>query len=343
MIQSKLCLIFLIMMSTLSNPKKRKASCFTSSISGSFSLPKKNIDDVSNTSTNSDSIIIMKHNYESISGREIAQIKQEENESFIYNAKRTNNEVTSSSQLKGTERNSYSSQSNIMSISSALDALHPITTIEKLTANLGTRHIQGSCFILSNGYIMTAAHCVYIDRQYMTNLTVSFSRIKAESFTITESYLPKDWIYSDPMSSTSFTPTDEQKNNDWAILKIAEPNKLDIYGATSLITNADFSRSVYIAFGYPAGQDLKYSKGYGILSETPHRYNLYTYILSGMSGGPVISYFTEWDERTQEELKYISVIGIISTKEPDNDDRYLWTGVTRITNTMVDFISRFGV
>ncbi len=343
MIQSKLCLILLIMMSILPTPEKRNVSSFTSSISGSFSLPKKNIDEVSNASNNSESIIIMKHSYESNSGREIVQVKHEENESFIYNAKRTNREVTSSSQIKGTERSSYSSPNNILSVSSVFDASQPITTVGKLTANLGTRHIQGSCFILSNGYIMTAAHCVYIDRQYMTNLTVSFSRIKAASFTITESYLPKDWIYSDPMSSTSFTPTDEQKNNDWAILKIAEPNKLDIYGATSLITNADFSRSVYIAFGYPAGQDLKYSKGYGILSQTSYRYNLYTYVLSGMSGGPVIAYFTEWDERTQEELRYISVIGIISTKEPDNDDRYLWTGVTRITNTIVNFISRFGM
>ncbi len=342
MIQNNLCLVFLVMMSFFSCPEKDKSSGFVSAISGLYSVSKNNREEFSAVSDNSDSIVIMKHNYESNSSKEIKRDKFDDTDSLIYSAKRTNSELTSSNQLKGTERHSYSSSNNIMSVISSLDEQQPITTIGKLTANLGTRHIQGSCFTLSNGYLMTAAHCVFIDRQYMTNLTVAFSRIKAATYKITESYLPKAWIYSDPMSSSSFTPTEEQKNNDWAILKIADVSQLETYGATSLITNADFSRSVYIAFGYPAGQDLKYSKGYGILSKSSYRYNLYTYVLSGMSGGPVIAYFTEWDERTGEELKYISVIGIISTKEPDNDDRYLWTGVTRITNTMVDFINRFG-
>ncbi len=240
----------------------------------------------------------------------------------------------------GIERNSSTASSNIMSVPSTYKEYQPFTTIGKITANLETRHIQGSCFILSNGCIMTAAHCVYIDRQYMTNLSVTFNNTETTTYRITESYIPEGWIDSDPMSSTSFTPTPEQKNNDWAILKIEYSSQLNKYGATSLITNTDFSRSVYVAFGYPAGQNLQYSKGYRIISSTQYRYNLNTYVLKGMSGGPIISYFTEWDERTQEELKYISVVGIISIKEPDDNNNEVYTGITRITNTMINFIDR---
>lgn len=59
-------------------------------------------------------------------------------------------------------------------------------------------------------------------------------------------------------------------------------------------------------------------------------------------GGALIAYFTEWDERIQETLRYIGVIGIISTSEPDYPSNNSWTGVTRITNTMLTFIDRFG-
>lgn len=338
---SHLCLICLLTIPFQFVPIESEMSYgFVFSISGSDSIPYRIKYKSYITNNSSDTIAIMKHNYDSNSGRKIMQTKVKDDEAVIYDAKWTNSELTTSSQLKGTERSSSTSSSNIKSVPSNYDGLQPLTTIGKLTANLGTSHIQGSCFILSNGYIMTAAHCVYIDRQYMTELAVTFRTTEKETYRITESYIPEAWINSDPMSSTSFTPTPDQKNNDWAILKIDNPSQLDIYGATSLITNTDFSRDVYIAFGYPAGMDLQYSKGYGIISATQYRYNLNTFILKGMSGGPVISYFTEWDERNQEDLKYISVVGIISTKEPDDDSNEVFTGITRITNTMIDFLTR---
>ena len=291
--------------------------------------------------SNDSSIIIQKHNHEANSIKYISTAINTSTESFGIAGKRVNDEITYINDFKGKVRYSASSENNLSPIPNIYETKQPITTIGKLTGTLDSKTFQGSCFILPNGYIMTAAHCVYIDGNYIRNLYVNFEYIKGGKFKIVESYLPKAWVDSNPTFNTSY-PTTEQKNNDWAILKIANTTQLSVYGSTTIFTNSDFSGDEYIAIGYPQGGNLKYSKGYGTISQTEYRYDLNTYVTGGMSGGPLIAYFTEWDERIQETLRYIGVIGIISTSEPDYPSNNSWTGVTRITNTMLTFIDRFG-
>lgn len=207
----------------------------------------------------------------------------------------------------------------------------------------------GSCFLLSNGYALTAAHCVYLNGGYHPNLTATF-RFNSDSYytktvRITNAYLPKGWINLNPSNSNDedAIPTEAQKNVDWAILKFDDSTLPQTFGATTIASNITITQHThYISLGYPRVNDYKltYSLGTDYISQTKYRYNLYTSVRGGMSGGPLIGLYDEFDERIQDFTYYNYIIGINSTQEPDTNENmyYDWSGFTRITNTMIDII-----
>lgn len=97
-----------------------------------------------------------------------------------------------------------------------------------------------------------------------------------------------------------------------------------------------------MSLGYPKdkGFQLCYSLGKGFIEQSDNRYEIYSYVESGMSGGPLIGFFSDYDDHIQDYTYYHYIIGINSTKEPDTREKnyHQWSGITRISNTMIDFI-----
>ncbi len=205
----------------------------------------------------------------------------------------------------------------------------------------------GSCFLLSNGYALTAAHCVYIDGKYTSNITATFTFNSGTKYSktvkVTNTYIPLQWKALNPRSSSSIIPTEAEKNVDWAILKFDDLTLPKTFGATTIASNTTVDNSTYyITLGYPSANNYKltYSLGKGVISKTDYRYDLYANLSAGMSGGPLIALYDEYDNHIQDYVYYNYIIGINSTGEPDTyeKDFYAWSGYTRITNTMIDII-----
>lgn len=209
----------------------------------------------------------------------------------------------------------------------------------------GSNH--GTCFLLSNGYALTAAHCVYFNGEYTPSLTATFSFNAGTKYTktvkVVETYIPEMWKTLNPLNSGSNVPTEAQKNVDWAILKFDDLTLPKTFGATTIASNATMDdNTYYMALGYPQVKNCKlsYSLGKDFISKTEYRYDLYTSVREGMSGGPLIGFYDEYDDHIQDYLYYNYIIGIVSTGEPDTAEKYYynWGGFTRITNTMIDII-----
>lgn len=237
----------------------------------------------------------------------------------------------------------YSSVNNLTIVNESFVA-QPYTSTGLLKSS-GAEY--GSCFLLSNGYALTAAHCVYINGHYISNITATFSYNAGSKYSktvkVTNVYIPKLWKALNPTSGTDDTPTEAQKNVDWAILKFDDLTLPNTFGATTIASNTTMDdNTYYITLGYPRANNYKltYSLGKGVISKTDYRYDLYTNLSEGMSGGPLIGLYDEYDDHIQDYVYYNYIIGINSTGEPDTyeKDFYDWSGFTRITNTMIDII-----
>lgn len=272
----------------------------------------------------------------------ISNSKEQETISGVYNA--TTNNLTyadySSKYFRDIKAKSKNNQATVKNSYQDL----PYTSTGLLKSD-GSEY--GSCFLLGNGYVLTAAHCVYLDKGYFSNITASFGYKGPNQFTKTVSlvnaYLPLPWIASNPVSDPTKAPTDAQKKYDWAVLEFSDKTLPQTFGATTIASNETLNElSSYMSLGYPMDNDYKltYSLGRNFISQSDERYELYSYTTQGMSGGPLISFHSEYDERIQETLYYNYVIGINSTCEPDTTENayYLYSGITKITNTMIDFI-----
>lgn len=133
-----------------------------------------------------------------------------------------------------------------------------------------------------------------------------------------------------------------KKNNDWAIIKFEDANLKDTFGGLPIASYGEIDTYTnYIALGYPddKGNKQTYSKGQGLISSTDYRYDLYSFVSGGMSGGPIIAFYEEFDDHINDYVPYSYVIGIISTQEPDiPNSGQCWTGSTKIKNYIINFM-----
>ncbi len=218
----------------------------------------------------------------------------------------------------------------------------PFTSTGLLTASSGS----GTVFLLGNGYGLTAAHCVFFRDRYRSNLQATFTYEGAlktikKTTNITEVYIPNDWVISNPGYTAETTA--DQRNNDWALVKFDDVDLQKTFGATTIASNVEINNlTEYVAVGYPTRKQkqLCYSVGQNYAIITPKIYELLCYTSEGMSGGPILAFYSEYDERLDDILYYSYTIGIVSTGQPDEiNSTELWTGAYRITNEMIDFIN----
>ncbi len=296
------------------------------------------------------SLFIQKFNHQAKSLKYLTTSILDENQELSFSGKRTSTQIDYSNFVEGSTRKGIYENDNRIALTKKLDNV-PFSCVGKLRGisknyNGEEQPYDGSCTLLSNGYILTAAHCVYMNDAYSKNITVTFGLNTSNpmrTFNVINSYLPKAWVDSNPENKPGIIPTYEQTKWDWAILEISDKTLPDVYGAPSLFTNKNLSTTTYCSLGYPTGETaLTSSKGYGLKSSSSYTYDLYSYVGGGMSGGNVIAFFSDWDERIEQEIRYIGLVGVISRSEPDTDLKTHWAGITRLTNTMLEFIARLG-
>lgn len=275
-------------------------------------------------------LILDKYDYSSKT-RNSFYISYDKSGSLDFPAKYNNKGVSDwTIYQKYENKKSSHSENRIIVDGSDLDML-PASSIGRLF--IGSNY-SGSCFLLSNGYVLTAAHCVFMDDAYFSNLRIGFGKTSSGFKTYTnvvESYIPLNWRLSSPSVDTNNTP--EQEEWDWALLKVDNQSLASTYGALSLASNISWNASTYTAVGYPKvkNYNLCQSLGLDIAAETEYTVDVYSYVSGGMSGGPLIEFCYEWDDRIQAEYKWSRIVGIIS-----NSDEY--TGIRKIDNGIISLL-----
>jgi V8-like Glu-specific endopeptidase len=208
----------------------------------------------------------------------------------------------------------------------------------------------GSCFIVGNGLIATAAHCVFSKGFYHTDLTVAFINDGASDFQhyypVAFSYLPlpfkQDGAF--PLNPPADDLSETASNNDWAILKLDTSNLQNSYGSFALLTGESLVINRSVVAGYPGTDNLARlhcSSGFGIVGSNECSYNLFQYVEEGMSGGPVIERGLFSNEG--------SVVGILSEKAiywQNNVDGQSIIGysvwATKINTQLISLVSYLG-
>ena len=202
----------------------------------------------------------------------------------------------------------------------------------------------GTAFLLSNGFVLTAAHCVYLGGQYWNNLNVRFGYLGANNWEFTsnvwQSYLPTYW-------TQNCKDSDEHPTllaHDWAVLQLEDSDLQDDYGACTIASNRDLSSSYYLSVGFPNNKGGKpvVSPGYGIKSQNLSRYETFSFSYFGNSGGPVFQMNHEWNTSIQADTYFDYIVGISSSAYFDSNKvsnmTYNYSGVMRITNPMIQFM-----
>lgn len=218
----------------------------------------------------------------------------------------------------------------------------PLSSIGYLEGRKNSRETRDStCFLIGNGLALTAAHCVYdIElNKFYYNINAMFDRGQKRIFSTTiyptDVYIPNQFIIS------------KNEEYDWAILKFDEDltNKL---GCLTIASHQSLYNEYYSSIGFPFDKDeYSYyeSTGFSVKKSEESYYETYSYCASGMSGGPVIGYYTEVDERDPNvELSYEYVVGINSRiVEPDDGSKsYLLTDAIKINDCIIDLCTTIG-
>ncbi len=241
----------------------------------------------------------------------------------------TNNNVVFDATSSNIRNNVYSgdNKTNINYLSNYL----PVSNVGYLEYQRSNTNLRASSFLIGNGLVLTAAHCVYNikNKIYSNNISVNFSRTDNGNFSISakvkEVYIPSTFV------------DDENSNEDWAILKL-DKNLTDKISTMTIAANVSLENETYTTIGY-AGDDtnsksIYESSGYSLLGSTDQYYKNYSYASGGMSGGPLVGYFSEPDERDPNvENTYEFVVGIHSGHVDVNSTYY--SIATKITNSII--------
>lgn len=198
-----------------------------------------------------------------------------------------------------------------------------------------------TCFLIGNGLALTAAHCLYSDSTgYYYDITAQFDKnVKTGNFgttaKVTDFYIPKAYT------------EDTQSDEDWAILKF-ETDLTKTLGCLTIASNQSLSNTEYTSVGFPydKGEGNYYeSTGYSYITTTDKYYDMYSYATSGMSGGSVIAYYSQHDERDPNvDLTYEYVVGINSKafSYTSSNVYHQYTRATRIQNSIIEICKSIG-
>ena len=240
-----------------------------------------------------------------------------------------NNSVVYDATSSNVRKNVYSgdNKTNINYLSNYL----PVSNVGCLNYRKSNVNCQASSFLIGNGLVLTSAHCIYNikNKIYSNNININFSRTDNGNFSISakvkEAYIPSTFV------------DDENENDDWAILKL-DKDLTDKISTMTIAANISLENETYTTIGYAGdntnNNSIYESSGYSILGSTDQYYKNYSYASSGMSGGPLVGYFSEPDERDPNvENTYEFIVGIHSGHVNLNSTYY--SIATKITNSII--------
>lgn len=214
----------------------------------------------------------------------------------------------------------------------------PLTSIGFMELRLGTKLSFGTGFLIGNGLVVSAAHCIFdkTANAFYSSPSIMFGKTNGQSYVATaqivEAYIPYQY----------YSQSSNDENYDWAILKLSEDNLQETYGALSIGSSYSLSDKEYSSYGYfsfdhqEINSSLYVSTAYDVQEESGLVYKTYSYVDKGMSGGPVVGYYTEPDERDPNvELSYEMIVGINSCKAHNDYYNRNYLVATKISNELI--------
>lgn len=238
-------------------------------------------------------------------------------------------------------RRNDSSSNNCRNINYLSNYL-PLTSIGYLNARVnGTTISKSTCFLIGNGLALTAAHCLYSKNNgYYYDITAQFNKdVKSGEFktvvNVTDFYIPNSYIIN------------SQSDEDWAILKF-DSDLTKTLGCLTIASGQNLNNVYYTSVGFPYDKgegDFYESTGYYVKHDCDKYFDINSFATSGMSGGPVIGYYFEIDERDPNvDLTYALVVGINSKSltYTSSNIYHQYTRATKIQNSIIYICNAIG-
>lgn len=214
----------------------------------------------------------------------------------------------------------------------------PLTSIGYMEVQLGTKLYGGTGFLIGNGLVVSAAHCIFdkTANSFYSSPSIMFGKTNGQSYVATaqivEAYIPYQY----------YSQASNNGNYDWAVLKLSEDNLQETYGALSIGSSYSLSDEEYSSYGYYSSTkhdinaSLYVSTAYDVQDESGLVYDTYSYAEKGMSGGPVVGYYSEPDERDPNvELSYEMIVGINACKAHNDYYNRNYLVATKISNELI--------
>ncbi len=213
---------------------------------------------------------------------------------------------------------------------------YPLSAIGLLV--LPNLSISGTAFLVSSGFVLTAAHCIASNFNfYRTIPEIGFGLTGIDSnnvlafdyhVNVTDIYIPRRFFALDSKGN----PINNYKY-DWALMKIDTPDVINHVGALSIGSGFTLYDKINTFIGYP-GERYNLiphsSSGKGVFEDRELEYELYQYIYDGMSGGPLI--FDYFNPATLDEFGLVT--GICSSITGKHGD---YTSVAvKISNLLIN-------
>lgn len=215
-----------------------------------------------------------------------------------------------------------------------------ISSVGQTYVEYGDNGFLGSCFTVGNNIILSAAHCFYKDGKFPTDAGSYFVLNENKAFAkyskIKKIIIPKAFYDGKNIGDDT-----SQRAYDWCVC-VLKDNVGDQVGYLSVSSGYTMAGCYNYACGYPSidgdtrDKELCYSAALGTNSQDSTSgtalFNLYNYLLPGMSGGPVMFYY----ENSMTFEQYFGVSSINTMSNKINHHGYS----VKITNAMIETLRK---
>lgn len=215
-----------------------------------------------------------------------------------------------------------------------------ISSVGRTIATYSGYLARGSCFTVDKNIILSAAHCFYDNGKFPSSAN-SYFVLKENKTYATGSEIEKIIIPKAFYDGKNIGEDTSQRAYDWCVCVLKE-NVGDQVGYLSVSSGYTMAGCYSYACGYPTidgdtrDKELCYSAALGTNSQDSTSgtalFNLYNYLLRGMSGGPVMFYY----ENSMTFEQYFGVSSINTMSNKINHHGYS----VKITNAMIETLRK---